>query len=66
MAFSDIVREILNSVSQPMTPQGILKKAIEAIRQEKAAASSQAVTKAEAGAASKPKLTRIRKKKTAV
>jgi predicted transcriptional regulator len=40
-----------------------LRKAIEARRQAKAAASTKAATKTETGAASKPKRTRLRKKK---
>src|SRR5208282_3072538 len=43
-----------------------LKKAIEARRQKKAAASTKAATKTETGAAGKPKRTRLRKKKAAV
>src|SRR5208283_3955221 len=43
-----------------------LKVFIEARRQKKAAASTKAATKTETGAASKPKRTRLRKKKAAV
>ena len=52
--------------SQAAKEQGLpekLNKAIEARRQAKAAASTKAATKTETGVASKPKRTRLRKKK---